>query len=136
MTVKPKSEHELVAVRVDKWLWAARFFKTRSLAAQAVSGGKIHVNGVRVKPARVIGTGELLAITKGELAFEVVVMALSMQRGPAPQAQLLYAETPASVERRTAAAAARKAENEERTMGAGRPTTRDRRTLADLKRID
>jgi ribosome-associated heat shock protein Hsp15 len=116
-------------MRLDKWLWAARFFKTRSLAAEAVEGGKVHVNGARAKPAKEVKPGDLLEITIGDMRWTVRVAALSMQRRPAPEARLLYEETPESL-------AARQVRKEERKLGAepgagmqGRPTKRDRRKL-------
>ena len=81
------------SVRLDKWLWAARFFKTRALAAAAIGGGKVRVDGARAKPARAITIGNRLQITKGELHYDVMVCALSEQRGPASVAQTLYTET-------------------------------------------
>ncbi len=116
-------------VRIDKWLWAARFFKTRSLAAQAVDGGRVRLNGQRVKPARVLGAGDELAIRIGELEWIVIVSMLDDRRGPAEAARRLYAETEASQARRMEAEAARKLHvgpvREER----GRPTKRDRRLI-------
>ena len=83
-------------MRIDKWLWAARFFKTRSMAAQAVSGGKVHVNGARVKPARAVLVGDEFRIRRGEVEFIVIVQGISGKRRPAKEAQLLYEETEAS----------------------------------------
>jgi ribosome-associated heat shock protein Hsp15 len=87
-------------VRIDKWLWAARFFKTRSLAAQAVNGGKVHLGGERIKPARLVKAGDELRIQRGEEQFEVLVLGVAERRGPAKVARLLYEETEASVEAR------------------------------------
>ena len=87
---------ETAKVRLDKWLWAARFFKTRTLAAEAVSGGKVHLNANRVKPAHVIAIGDRLQIRKGPYEFIVIVKELSSQRGPARIASQLYEETPES----------------------------------------
>jgi len=114
-------------VRIDKWLWAARFFKTRSLAAQAVDGGKVHCNGNRVKPARAVHAGDELRIRQGPYELIVLVRALSERRGPASEAVLLYEETPASV-------AARDALKEQLRVepvyeAKGRPTKRDRRHI-------
>src|SRR3990170_4643898 len=92
-------------VRIDKWLWAARFYKTRSLAARAVEGGKVQVNGERVKPSRELKPGDAVVIHIGELAWVIDVRALSMRRGPAETARKLYAERDASRERRLAASA-------------------------------
>ncbi len=88
------------ALRIDKWLWAARFFKTRSLAAQAVAGGKVQVNGARAKPARALKTGDELRIHKGGYEFCVTVLALCARRGPASEAQRLYQESEESRARR------------------------------------
>ena len=87
-------------VRIDKWLWAARFFKTRSMAAQAVSGGKVHVNGARVKPARAVLVGDEFRIRRGEVEFIIIVQGISGKRRPAKEAQLLYEETEASMQQR------------------------------------
>ena len=87
-------------LRVDKWLWAARFYKTRSIAKTAIEGGKVHLDGQRVKVSREISIGERLTVKQGWDEKEVVVKALSDQRGPAPIAQTLYEETPESIERR------------------------------------
>ena len=86
--------------RIDKWLWAARFFKTRSLAADAIDGGKVRWNGQTVKPAREVKPGDELEISAGEIRWTVIVRGLNHQRRPAPEARLLYEETAASTERR------------------------------------
>lgn len=116
-------------LRIDKWLWAARFFKTRNLAAKALDGGKVAINGDRAKPAKDVKPGDELAIRVGELEWIVHVLAISERRGPAEQARLLYSETEASRTRREEAVAARKIRvgpvREER----GRPTKRDRRLI-------
>jgi ribosome-associated heat shock protein Hsp15 len=116
-------------VRIDKWLWAARFFKTRSLAAKAVDGGKVRVNGEGAKPSRAIKPGDELAIRVGELEWVVEVIALSLQRGPAAQAALLYAEREDSRERRQAAMAQRKSQPHPAAVVKGRPTKKDRRLI-------
>lgn len=85
------------AVRADKWLWAARFYKTRSLAVQAINGGKVHLNGARIKPARKLVIGDTLAISKGRYTFTVTIQGLSLQRGPADTARALYSESGESV---------------------------------------
>jgi ribosome-associated heat shock protein Hsp15 len=116
-------------VRIDKWLWAARFFKTRSLATEAVAGGRVHVDGARVKPAKEVRVGDLLEISIGEATFSVEVRGLADKRGPAPQAQALYAESEESRARR-------ERQREQRRMAPppghdlhGRPSKRDRRRL-------
>jgi ribosome-associated heat shock protein Hsp15 len=116
-------------VRIDKWLWAARFYKTRSLAAQAVAGGKVHVNGDRVKPARELREGDEVRLRVGDHEWIVVVRQLSSQRGPAAQAQLLYEEKEDSRKRRLEAIALRKAQADPHREQSGRPTKRDRRLI-------
>lgn len=117
------------ALRIDKWLWAARFFKTRSLAAKAVDGGRVRVNGEGAKPARGLKIGDELAIRVGELEWVVEVKALSRQRGSATQAGLLYAEREDSRARRQAAIALRKTQPHPATDVRGRPTKKDRRLI-------
>lgn len=95
--------------RIDKWLWAARFFKTRSLAKNAIEGGKVQLAGQRIKVSREIAVGDVLHIRKGWDEYEIVVRAISVQRRAAPIAQTLYEETEASMSRRARAAEARKA---------------------------
>jgi ribosome-associated heat shock protein Hsp15 len=117
-------------VRIDKWLWAARFFKTRSLATDAVDNGKVRLGGERIKPARAVKTGDLLAIDNGAEAWEVTVMGISDKRGAAPVARLLYAETEASIARRANEAEGRKLYREPGSMIKGRPSKHDRRALS------
>ena len=116
-------------VRIDKWLWAARFFKTRSLAAEAVERGRVKLNDERCKPARSLKPGDLLDIDNGSTAWQVRVEGLSDKRGPAPVAQQLYAETEASVLRRQQEAERRRLFAEPADAIRGRPTKRDRRVL-------
>ncbi|MBF0110747.1 MAG: hypothetical protein HQL76_16395 [Magnetococcales bacterium] len=118
-------------VRIDKWLWAARFFKTRGLAAEAVAGGKVHLNQNRVKPGKTIKPGDELAIQKGSWAVTVIVRALSTRRGPAREAVSLYEETPESIEKREKAASL--ATSIMVPVSGGRPTKRDRRDLEKLR---
>jgi ribosome-associated heat shock protein Hsp15 len=120
-------------VRIDKWLWAARFFKTRSLATEAVQGGRVHVEGARVKPARDVRVGEEVAVTVGDQTTVVVVRALADRRGPASQAALLYEETAESRERRERRREQRRLAP---TPGAdlqGRPAKRDRRRIEAMR---
>lgn len=117
-------------VRIDKWLWAARFFKTRSLATDAVDNGKVRLDGERIKPARAVKLGDLLLIDNGADVWEVTVLGISDKRGSAPVARLLYEETEASVARRLNEAEARKLYREPGSMIKGRPTKRDRRALS------
>ena len=117
-------------VRIDKWLWAARFFKTRSLATDAVDNGKVRLGGERIKPARAVRIDDLLAIDNGADTWQVTVLGISDQRGSAPVARTLYAETAASVARRESDAEARKLYREPGTTIKGRPTKHDRRALS------
>ncbi|MBU0594633.1 MAG: RNA-binding protein [Gammaproteobacteria bacterium] len=114
-------------VRIDKWLWAARFFKTRSLASQAVDGGKVHCNGERIKPARAVRVGDKLHLRQGPYEIMVIVRALSERRGPASEAALLYEETPESVAAR--AVLKEQLRVEPTFENKGRPTKRDRRHI-------
>ena len=120
-------------MRVDKWLWAARFFKTRSLAQTAVEGGKIRLNGERVKPAKDLRIGDRLEIAAGDALWELEVASLSDKRGPAVDARKLYEESEASRLKRIAEAESRRLGAEPASSLAGRPTKRDRRTLAKLR---
>jgi ribosome-associated heat shock protein Hsp15 len=122
-------------VRLDKWLWAARFFKTRALAAEEVGRGRVSVNGQLAKAARELKPADMVLLRQGPVQRTVVVVALSSVRGPAPVAQTLYRETPESVAARLAAAEARRLGAEPAgTIEQGRPTKRDRRKLADWQR--
>lgn len=116
-------------VRIDKWLWAARFFKTRSLAADAVDTGRVRIGGQRIKPARSVKEGETLDIDNGSDRWEVVVKGLSETRGPAPVARTLYEETPESIVRRERNAEAKRLFPEPGSSIRGRPTKRDRRLI-------
>lgn len=124
------------SVRVDKWLWAARFFKTRSLAAEAVAGGKVHLNGQRIKPAKDINPGDELRITRGNEELTVIVRALSGQRGPAKTAVTLYEETEASRAARDAAREMRRLTAQGVQAPAGRPSKKDRRKIIRFIRGD
>lgn len=128
--------NEMTTVRLDKWLWAARFFKTRSLASEAVDTGKVKVGGERVKPARSLRVGDELAIDNGFDTWEVAVLGLSDKRGAASVARLLYRETPASIARREQLAEERKLFREPGTTIKGRPTKRDRRQLSKAGGLD
>lgn len=120
-------------VRLDKWLWAARFYKTRSLAKTAVEGGKVHLNAARVKAAKEVTVGDTLVITRGETVQTVVVEALAERRGSATVAATLYAETEESVEQREALAADRRMRRAGLTVPKMRPNKHDRRRLRELK---
>lgn len=117
-------------LRLDKWLWAARFYKTRALAAEEIGKGRVRVNGQIAKPARELKPGDTLDLRQGGIERTVLVRALSAQRGPAPAAALLYEETPESIARRAAAAEHhRLAAEPALSLAQGRPTKRDRRQL-------
>ena len=121
-------------IRVDKWLWAARFYKTRSIAKAAIEGGKVHLDGQRVKVSREITIGERLAIKQGWEEKEVIVKSLSDQRGPAPVAQMLYEETPESTQRREREAQARKAAGGAMARPVQKPGKHERKALEKLRK--
>jgi len=121
-------------VRIDKWLWAARFFKTRAMAARACELGRIEANGQPAKPAREVRIGDLLHVKNEAGNFQVEILALSEMRGPAPVAQTLYRETDASRELRLKLAAERKTMRHLEALPAGKPSKRDRRALDRLRR--
>lgn len=117
-------------MRLDKWLWAARFYKTRSLATDEIGKGRVQVNNQEAKPARDIKAGDTVAMRQGPVSRTVVIRGLSQQRGAAPVAQQLYEETPESLRLREAAAEQRRLNNEPATsIEHGRPTKRDRRSM-------
>ena len=116
-------------VRLDKWLWAARFFKTRSLAAEAIEGGKVQVNGDRAKRARPLQAGDRIRVRLGPYEHDVVVRALSDRRGPATAAAALYEETPESIAARETLAVQLKSLHSAFGPDRGRPTKRDRREM-------
>ena len=118
--------------RLDRWLWAARFFKTRSLATAAIETGKVHVDGDRVKPAKEVRTGQLIHIRNRDFEIEVEVLALSNIRKGAPEAVLLYTETAASIARRENARLTGENEYAQRDRGLGRPT---KKQLRDIKKF-
>ncbi|GGD56286.1 RNA-binding S4 domain-containing protein [Pseudoxanthomonas indica] len=126
----------IAALRLDIWLWAARFYRTRSLAKQAVETGKVEVGGQRAKASRSVRVNDTLTITRGEEQFEVSVAALSDQRGPAPVAQALYVESEASRLRRDAAAAERRAARTGYQAPLSKPDKRARRLIRALGDID
>ncbi len=125
-----------MAVRIDKWLWAARFFKTRGLSQTAIENGRVLLADTRIKPAHAVKVGDALTITAGERTFEVEVLGLSEVRGPAPVAQQLYRESPASIARRADEAEQRRLVREPSATISGRPTKRDRRELGRLRSSD
>ena len=126
-------EQEDGRVRLDKWLWAARFYKTRTLAAEAIAGGKVQVNGDRPKRARPLAVGDEVRIRQGPYEHSVMVRELSERRGPAAQAATLYEETAASREARERLAIQLKSLHSAFVAERGRPTKRDRREIDRLK---
>lgn len=123
-------------VRLDKWLWAARFFKTRTLATEAVAGGKVHVGGQRSKPSHAVRVGEILRVQRSFDECIVVVKALSERRGPAREAALLYEETAESVRRREELGEQRRLQHLAFLRPDGRPTKQDRRRIVRFTRRD
>ena len=121
-------------LRIDKWLWAARFFKTRSIAKTAIEGGKVHLDGQRVKVSRENAVGETLVIKQGWDEKEVVVLGLSAQRGPAPVARELYEETAGSIEKREREAQARKAAGGAVARPTQKPGKHQRKALERLRK--
>lgn len=127
---------EEAKVRIDKWLWAARFFKTRSTASKAVSGGHVQVNGQRVKPSRLLKPGDRLDIRRGQTAFEVDVLELRTRRGPAVVARTLYEETAGSISRREEELRTRRLQRAAEKQPAGKPDKRERRKIRKFLRRD
>jgi ribosome-associated heat shock protein Hsp15 len=121
-----------IKCRLDKWLWAARFFKTRSLATAAIETGKVHVDGDRVKPAKEVKTGQIVHIRNRDFEIEVNVLALSNIRKGAPEAALLYSETQTSISKRENAKLTGENEFAQRDRGLGRPT---KKQLRDIKKF-
>ena len=120
-------------LRLDKWLWAARFYKTRSLAKNAVEGGKVHLNGARARPAKEVVAGDTLKVTRGEVEQTVVIAAIASQRGSASVAATLYEETAESIHTRASQRAERRMLAAGLTLPKSRPNKKQRRALTDLK---
>ena len=120
-------------VRIDKWLWAARFFKTRALAVEAIEGGKVELNGEKVKRAKLVHVGDRVRLRFGPYEHHLTVLSLSEHRGPAPVAQLLYSEDADSKARRETLALRLKGQAPLFREGSGRPTKKERRDLGKLK---
>ncbi|WP_375056845.1 ribosome-associated heat shock protein Hsp15 [Zobellella sp. DQSA1] len=123
-------------VRLDKWLWAARFYKTRSLARTMIDGGKVHYNGQRGKPSKVVEVGAIIRLRQGNDEREVVVLELSEHRGKAEIAQRLYRETPDSIKKREQNAEARKFNSQFAPSPERKPDKKERRTLLKIKQGD
>ena len=119
-------------VRIDKWLWAARFFKTRGLAREAIKGGKVELNGTRVKPGRTLSAGDRLTVRRGEDVYEITVLDLGDRRLSATLAQEKYEEDPAAMARREAAAKQRKLDYQARTDRQRRPDKKQRRQIVEF----
>ena len=126
-------ENKLEKLRLDKWLWAARFYKTRALATEAVSGGKVHLNGERCKAGRSVKPGDSLTITRGYQVMEVVIQGINKQRRPASEAVLLYLETEQSIKQREAKAELMK-QNMSGEQRIKRPNKKDRRQIVRFQR--
>jgi ribosome-associated heat shock protein Hsp15 len=124
------------AQRLDRWLFAVRFYKSRSVAADAVTGGKVHLNGERVKPSHVLKPGDAVAFTRDTVAFECTVVAIPVRRGPASEAAQCYEEAPASLARRAQHAANMKVASGLRPMPGNRPGKHDRQLLRRLRGRD
>ena len=123
-------------VRIDRWLWAARIFKTRSLAKTAIEGGKVHVDGQRTKPAKEVRIGQTLTVSRGSTEITLVISALSEQRGPAKVAQFLYNETDESIEQREILSSRRRMERAGLQVPDSKPSKKDRRSLKKLRGLD
>ena len=121
------------SVRLDKWLWAARFFKTRSVARDAVSGGKVHLNGNRAKPGRSLSVGDVLRIQRGDDEYTITIIEIASRRGPAAVAQTLYKESDESRVKREKLVEQRKLEHEQHAGRERRPDKRQRRRLVRFK---
>ena len=133
-TQEPKAKNDLVRLRLDKWLWAARFYKTRSLAKQAIEGGKVQCDGTRAKPSKEIEVGVEVRLRQGLDERTVVVSALSEQRRGAPEAQLLYSETAESIKQRENLSEQRK--SQPHLMANTKPNKRNRRLIHRFKQIE
>ena len=120
-------------VRADKWLWAARFYKTRSLAMEAINGGKVHLNGERIKPARKLVVGDHLTVQKGIYTFAITIAGLSLQRGPAAVAQTLYSESAESRQARQTLKETQRLQGDAGGQRQGRPDKRARRQIHQFR---
>jgi len=129
-------KQSLERVRLDRWLWAARFFKSRAMAKSAIEGGKVELDGQRGKPSKEITVGQQISVRRGDELFDIEVIALADKRGSATIAATLFSETPDSVNRRAADAARRKMERAGLRVPEKRPEKRDRRALAKMKQAN
>lgn len=123
-------------IRLDKWLWAARFYKTRALGVEAINGGKVHVNSTRVKPSRLVKPGDELSISRGEYVHRIAIIGLSDRRGPSSKAQQLYEESPESITARETLAEERRLQRAGQPAPQKRPDKRARRNIIRFIRKD
>ena len=130
---KPKVRSELNELRLDKWLWAARIFKTRALAVEAINGGKVHLNNVRVKPSRMVHIGDELDVTRGVDRYQLTIEGLNDKRRPAKEAQLLYTESEESIKKREADIEMRKIQNASMVRPERKPNKKQRRRIIKFK---
>ncbi|MGI9264486.1 MAG: RNA-binding S4 domain-containing protein [Gammaproteobacteria bacterium] len=131
MTLKSKTKK---SVRLDRWLWAARFCKTRAIAKAVVTGGRVHVNGVRARPSRGVHIGDQMIVSRGEEQFDIVVSGLSTRRGPAAEAATLYQESEQSLDRREKLREQKRLERASLPERVGRPDKRDRKKIVRFTR--
>lgn len=130
---QPKIKAELTELRLDKWLWAARIFKTRAIAVEAINGGKVHLNDARVKPSRMVHQGDTLDFTRGVDRYHCVIEGLNDKRRPAKEAQLLYSEAEESIQKREDDQAMRKIQNASVARPDKRPNKKQRRRIIQFK---
>ena len=131
--LKSKEKPELTELRLDKWLWAARLFKTRAMAVEAINGGKVHLNDVRVKPSRMVHIGDELDVTRGVDRYHMTIEGLNDKRRPAKEAQLLYTESEESIKKREDQQEMRKIQNASVVRPDRRPNKKDRRRIIKFK---
>ena len=131
--MKQSQPADIDSVRADKWLWAARFYKTRSLAIEAINGGKVHLDGQRIKPARKLAIGDCLTVQKGEYTFAVTIKGLALRRGPADVARTLYNESEESTKAREVLKEEKKLQGATDGQQQGRPDKRTRRKIHQFK---
>ena len=125
--------NELTEIRLDKWLWASRFFKTRAIAVESINGGRVHLNGVRVKPARMIRLDDELKITRGTERYHVVIKGLNDKRRPAKEAVLMYEESEDSIQEREAAQELNRLQSANIKQPTHKPNKRERRVMDKFK---
>ncbi len=128
-----KIKPELTELRLDKWLWAARFFKTRAIAVEAINGGKVHLNNMRVKPSRLVHIGDQIKVTRGVDRYDCVIEGLNDKRRPAKEAQLLYLESEESLQKREDEQAMRKIQNASIARPDKKPNKKQRRRIIQFK---